>query len=205
MKMKKLLLTSVVAFFALLNVNAQEKETVSGGFAQGDTYISGTLNYISNTVSDRDYKYSEFTFSPSVGYFIDDNIALELTLYVGSNSEIDYLGDDYKYNNFGGGLGAVYFFTPDSKFSFTTGAALAYVSSKSEFNGIKSDDSYNVFSIGVLPGVSYFVSEAFALKASIGVLSYASGKSTADGALVSNTFNLNLDLSEVNFGLTYKF
>jgi hypothetical protein len=195
----------VLAYFALLNVIAQEKETVSGGFAQGDTYVSGTLNYTSNTISDTDYKDSEFTFSPSVGYFIDDNIALELALYVGSDSQDNGAGNESKYNSFGGGIGAVYFFTPDSKFSFTTGASLAYVSSKSEFNGIKSDDSYNVFSIGVLPGVSYFVSEAFALRASIGVLSYASGKSTTDGALASNTFNLNLDLSEVNFGLTYKF
>ena len=203
--MKKLLLSSVLAYFALLNVIAQEKETVSGGFAQGDTYVSGTLNYTSNTISDTDYKDSEFTFSPSVGYFIDDNIALELALYVGSDSQDNGAGNESKYNSFGGGIGAVYFFTPDSKFSFTTGASLAYVSSKSEFNGIKSDDSYNVFSIGVLPGVSYFVSEAFALRASIGVLSYASGKSTTDGALASNTFNLNLDLSEVNFGLTYKF
>ena len=203
--MKKILLSSVLAYFALLNVIAQEKETVSGGFAQGDTYVSGTLNYTSNTISDTDYKDSEFTFSPSVGYFIDDNIALELTLYVGSGSQDNGAGNESKYNSFGGGIGAVYFFTPDSKFSFTTGASLAYVSSKSEFNGIKSDDSYNVFSIGVIPGVSYFVSKAFALRASIGVLSYASGKSTADGALASNTFNLNLDLSEVNFGLTYKF
>ena len=203
--MKKLLLSSVLAYFALLNVIAQEKETVLGGFAQGDTYVSGTLNYTSNTISDTDYKDSEFTFSPSVGYFIDDNIALELALYVGSDSQDNSAGNESKYNSFGGGIGAVYFFTPDSKFSFTTGASLAYVSSKSEFNGIKSDDSYNVFSIGVIPGVSYFVSEAFALRASIGVLAYASGKSTTDGALVSNTFNLNLDLSEVNFGLTYKF
>ena len=203
--MKKLVLSSVLAYFALLNVIAQEKETVSGGFAQGDTYVSGTLNYTSNTISDTDYKDSEFTFSPSVGYFIDDNIALELALYVGSDSQDNGAGNESNYNSFGGGIGAVYFFTPDSKFSFTTGASLAYVSSKSEFNGIKSDDSYNVFSIGVIPGVSYFVSKAFALRASIGVLSYASGKSTADGALASNTFNLSLDLSEVNFGLTYKF
>jgi len=203
--MKKLLLSSLVAFFTLFNLNAQEKESVSGGFAQGDTYISGTLNYTSNTISDSDYKVSEFTFSPSVGYFIDDNIALELALYVGSTNQNDGYGTDYKHNSFGGGLGVVYFFTPDSRFSFTTGASLAYVSIKSEFNGIKSDDSYNLFNVGIFPGVSYFISEAFALRASIGFLSYASGKSTADGASTTNTFTLNLDLSEVNFGLTYKF
>ena len=60
------------------------------------------------------------------------------------------------------------------------------------------------WSIAVAPGVNYFVSDCIALRASFGALSYASNK--ADGADDAATnFGLNLDLSDINFGITYKF
>ena len=202
--MKKLLPSLALAFFALLNVNAQETDTDSKGFAQGDVYVSGTVSYSKTTISDFDVEVSEFTFSPSAGFFVSDHIALELSLLVGSSKEVEFL-DEYEYNSIGGGLGAVYFFTPNNKFSFTTGAAFQYTNFKSEINGIESDDSTNSYRISLNPGVNYFISEAFALRGSIGALSYASRKSTAEGAPTYNFFDLNLDLSNVNLGLTYKF
>src|SRR5690606_9273516 len=128
--------------------------------------------------------------------------ALEFNLLVGSSKqEFGELED--KQSQFGAGLGATYFFTPSSKFSFTVGAGVAYASSKEEEEG--SDDfKVNSFGIAVAPGVNYFISDNFALRASIGALSYTSSKADFDGAEAINTFGLNLDLSDINFGLTYK-
>ncbi|WP_452596471.1 outer membrane beta-barrel protein [Pontimicrobium sp. MEBiC01747] len=196
--MKKLLLLAAVAVFGLTSVNAQE-ETKTGGFAKGDLYASGTVGY--NSFSQGDVDSNELTFAPSVGYFVSDNIAVELGVTVGSGEDTAKT----KTNTFGGSLGATYFFTPADQFSFTLGAGVAYNSTKVELDGATNDTKVNAFAVAVAPGVNYFVSNCFALRASIGALSYTSAKADVDGAEAANNFGLNLDLSDINFGITYKF
>jgi opacity protein-like surface antigen len=195
--MKKLLLCAAIAVFGLSNVNAQE-ETTTGGFAQGDIYASGTVGFSNTKVAD--FKSNEFTFSPSVGYFLSDNIALELDVLFGSGEDFN----EDKTTTLGAGLGAMYFFTPAKQFSFTLGAGAFYNNSKFEPNG-GGEEKVNTFGFAVAPGLNYFVSDCIALRASIGALSYTSAKEDADGAEAVNTFGLNLDLSDINFGITYKF
>lgn len=202
--MKKLLLLTAVAVFGLSNVSAQEEnKTTTGGFAKGDVYASGTVGF--SSAKQDEAKSSAFTFSPSAGYFINDNIALEAILIYGS-STVEDGGPEEKTTSFGGGLGATYFFTPGKQFSFIVGAGVTYVNSKSEIDVSGTDDfKVNTFGIAVAPGVNYFVSDCIALRASIGALSYASSKADVDDAEALNTFGFNLDLSDINFGVTYKF
>ncbi|WNW02318.1 OmpW family outer membrane protein [Tenacibaculum sp. HL-MS23] len=189
--MKKVLL--VIAMVAAgFTANAQE-EKAKGGFAKQDLYISGTVGY--NTVDEAD----AYTFSPSVGYFVSDNIALELGLTIGGSDT-----GATETNAFGVNLGANYFFTPENDFSFILGAGLSYVSEGSEVAGVEQADR-NTFGIAIAPGINYFVSESIALRASVGALSYASSKVDVDGAESVNSFGLNLNLSTIQFGLTYKF
>ncbi|WP_298902774.1 OmpW family outer membrane protein [uncultured Psychroserpens sp.] len=195
--MKKLLLMTAVAVFGFSNVNAQDENT-TGGFEKGDVYVSGTVGY--NSTKEGDFKTNRFDFMPTVGYFVSENIALEANLIIGSSED----ADDDKTSTFGAGLGATYFFTPASQFSFTVGAGVAYTNAKFEPNG-GTETKVNAFAIAVAPGLNYFVSDCFALRASIGALSYASAKPDVDGAESANAFGLNLDLSDINFGVTYKF
>ena len=192
---------TAVAVFAFTNVNAQDENTTAG-FAKGDIYVSGTVGFNSQTQDEE--KINNLKFSPTVGYFVSNNIALEFNLLFGSQKE-EFEGFEEKMSQFGAGLGATYFFTPDSQFSFTVGAGLAYVSSKEEIDGVDEDFKANTFGIAVSPGLNYFVSDCIALRASIGALSYSSSKADFDGAEALNTFGLNLDLSDINFGVTYKF
>lgn len=195
--MKKLLLMAAVAVFGFTNVNAQDENT-TGGFAEGDVYVSGSVGFSTTKVAD--FKSNDFNFSPAVGYFISDNIALEANLLIGSGEDFD----EDKTSTFGAGLGATYFFTPSSQFSFTVGAGVSYASTKFEPNG-GEEAKVNAFGIAVAPGLNYFVSDCFALRASVGALSYTSAKPDAEGAESTNTFGLNLDLSDINFGVVYKF
>ncbi|CAM1333266.1 outer membrane beta-barrel protein [Tenacibaculum aestuariivivum] len=194
--MKKVLL--VIAMVAAgFTANAQDKaKTAKGGFAQEDVYVSGTVGFSSASMGDNDS--SSYTFSPSVGYFISENIALELGLAIGgSDTGVE------ETSTLGVALAANYFFTPQNDFSFVLGAGLGYANTEIEGG---SDDGLDVnsISIAVAPGVNYFVSESVALRASVGALSYTNAKQDgADDAL--NTFALNLDLSAIQFGLTYKF
>lgn len=179
--------------------NAQE-EKAKGGFAKEDVYISGTVGYNSATGD-----VSNYTVSPSVGYFVSENIALELGLVIGGGNNValpgGIIGDT---NSFGATLGANYFFTPESDFSFVVGAGFSYVNTGYEVGGVKGND-VNTFGIAIAPGINYFVSESIALRASVGALSYASSKVDVDGAESVNSFGLNLDFSAIQFGLTYKF
>tara|TARA_R110002111_G_scaffold57012_3_gene96821 strand:+ start:3883 stop:4467 length:585 start_codon:yes stop_codon:yes gene_type:complete len=194
--MKKLLFTAAIAVLGFTNVNAQEEATTTG-FAKGDLFVSGSVGFNSSKTGDA--KSNNLNFSPSVGYFISENIALEVNLMIGSGED----AVDTKTTDLGAGLGATYFFTPSNKFSFTVGAGFGYANSKVEFDGggeVKVDS----FRFAVAPGVHYFISDKFALRASVGALSYESTK--ADGADdATNDFGLNIDLSDINFGLVYKF
>jgi outer membrane protein W len=204
--MKKLLLIAAVAVFGLTTINAQDDKT-TGGFSEGDIYATGSLGYNSTKIGDIDV--NAFTFSPSAGYFINENIALEATLIFGSaDTSADFDGDSVgvKNSTFGGGLGATYFFTPASQFSFTIGAGVSYSSTNSEFDVDGSEEfKTNTFGIAVAPGINYFVSDCIALRASVGALSYSSSKLDIDGAESVNSFGLNMNLSDINFGITYKF
>ena len=195
--MKKLILTAAVALFAF-TANAQDG-AATGSFAKSDLFVSGTLGF--SSTSQGDAKTSGFEFSPSVGYFLTDNIALEFGLGFGSDKAVN----DDKTTTVGVDLGARYFFTPASQFSFTVGAGFEYQTATTSFDAGGDDLKVNAFGFAVSPGVNYFVSDAFALRASIGALSYTSTKQDVSGADASNSFGLNLDLTDINFGLTYKF
>ena len=195
--MKKLLLMAAVAVFGFTNINAQDDST-TGGFEKGDVYVSGSVGFSNTNVAD--FKSNEFTFSPEVGFFLTDNISLEAGLIIGSSEDFN----EDKSSSFGGAIGANYFFTPAKQFSFMVGAGVAYTSTKFEPNG-GGELSIDTFAFAVAPGVNYFVSDCIALRASFGSLSYASAKDDSDGAEATNTFGLNLDLTNINFGITYKF
>ncbi|WP_299364221.1 outer membrane beta-barrel protein [Winogradskyella sp.] len=196
--MRKFLLMSAIAVFGLTNVLAQDDNATTGGFEKGDIYASGSISFATTSFDNLDS--NQFVFSPEVGFFITENISLEAGLIFGSSENF---GED-KTSTFGGALGANYFFTPAKQFSFVVGAGLAYSSSKFEPNG-GEENTVNTFVISAAPGVNYFVSDCIALRASVGALSYTSSKEDTDGAEAQNTFRINLDLSNINFGVIYNF
>ncbi len=196
--MRKLLF-ACVAVLGLVNVTAQEKETV-GGFEKKDIYISGTVGFSNNSNSGSDVSFTNYVISPSVGYFVTENIAVELGLTIGSEERFDgFIGDVVDTNTFGVNLNGIYFFTPSNQFSFVVGAGISYATI-----GEENTPDTNAFAIAVAPGVNYFVSESFALRASVGSLSYSNSKVEGASNSTSN-FGLNLNLASINLGLTYKF
>ena len=199
--MKKLVLVAVAAVFGLFSVNAQEEKATVGGFENGSFFATGTVGFGSEKFADE--KVSQFTFSPSVGYFVSDNIAVGVALGVTSGKEEDGVSEDLKLNSFTAGAFGQYYFTPAKQFSFFGQLSAAYVASKAEQGPVELKT--NGFVAGLAPGISYFVSDCFALQASFGVLSYTTSKPDVDGAESTDTFDFGLDLTDINFTLTYKF
>lgn len=198
--MKKVLL-SAVALLTIGFANAQEGATSTGGFAQGDMFISGGFGFDSGKQGD--YKESEFTFSPAFGYFVSDNIAVGARLDVTSGKEEMGSSED-KMNSFGADVFGRYYMTPASQFSVFGELAVGFGNSKYEYAG-GGEDKYKMFGVNAGVGVNYFLSNNFAIEAGWAGLGYNSMKQDVSGAEAMNTFGLNVDLSAINFGLTYKF
>ena len=205
--MKKVLLCAAFAVFALTTTNAQDED--SSGLTKSDVYMSATLGFNSESFDDLDS--SSMNFSPSVGYMLSDNISLEAALIFNSAEAPifeELAADNYesgdKTSNFGFGVGARWFANPGSTFSFNVGAGLSYNTTTFEEKGF-DDYKYNTLSFAVAPGVNYWVSDKFGLVAEIAALRYTSIKADADGAEAYTEFGLNLDLSNINFGMVYKF
>lgn len=201
--MKKLLL-SAIAVFAFTAANAQENL-----FAKGDVFLSGTVNVGSTKQGDN--STTGFTFSPKAGYFVTENIAVGLGVDFYSNKNDNGAGSVDKDNNFGANVFGRYYFTPASQFSVFGQLGFGISSEKNTQEvtvgntTVSTDTKYNGFNVALAPGINYAISKHFSLEAAWGVLGYNSRKLDADGAKAANTFNFGVNLSNINFGLNYKF
>lgn len=198
--MKKVVL-SLAAMLAFGLANAQETTTDNGGFSQGDVFISGSVGYGSDEDFNGD-KVNEFNISPKAGYFVTNNIAVGLSLGY-TNSKTEESGEaDTKFNTFEVGAFGRYYFTPASQFSIFGQLGLGYSTSKAEQGD--AETKFNGFNVGLAPGISYFVSKNIALEATFGLLGYQSVKND-DTDAKADSFDLGLDLGDINFGIVYKF
>lgn len=198
--MKKVLL-SAVALLAFGFANAQEETKGNGGFSKGDVFVSGGVGFSSGKQGE--FKESSLNFSPAVGYFVSENIALGARLDVMSAKEDDF-GDETTMSGFGAEVFGRYYWTPASQFSVFGEAAVGFGNSKTEFAG-GGESKFNTFGINAGVGVSYFLNSNFAIEAGWAGLGYNSFKEDVSGAEAYNQFGLNVDLSAINFGLVYKF
>ena len=200
--MKKVLF-SLSALFALGFANAQDTATATEGFKAGDTFMSGTVSFDSQKSGD--FKNTTFKFTPSVGYFVTENIALGVSLgYTNSDNDYTESGYNEKTNTLSADIFGRYYFNPGSKFTVFGQLDLGYSTSKRESYGFDSYD-INGFGAAVAPGINYWVSSHLALEASFGILGYATAKPDYYDAESTDVFSIGLDLSNVNFGLIYKF
>lgn len=197
--MKKLLL-SALAVCAFTFSNAQEEKTEgTAGFAKGDMMISGAFSF--GTESTGDVKENSFEIAPKFGFFVSDNIAVGAKIGFGSMKE-DFDGTTIS-NMQTLTLGAFgrYYMTPASKFSIFAELGVDYNSNEEK----EADWKTSSVSAMVGPGISYFVSDAFALEASWGMLGFATDDNGGDGADATTNFGLGLDTRDLAIGLVYKF
>ncbi|MFL9844287.1 outer membrane beta-barrel protein [Flavobacterium rhizosphaerae] len=210
--MKKILF-SLSALLAFGFAQAQD-DTDSNGFSKGDVFFSGTLSYSSQKTDD--VKSHTFTAAPAVGYFVTNNIALGVAFGY-TNSENSYLS----YSNIvstddviSAGVFGRYYVNPSNKFNFFAELNVAYVHAKVEQQSTYNYDpmfpqtinyNSNGFGIGLAPGFNYWISNHFALEANIALVNYNSVKPDFDGAESTDSFDIGIDFSNINFGLIYKF
>lgn len=191
--MKKVILVAALAIFGL-SANAQEAN--NGGFAKDDVFISGSVGYASEEVADE--KSTVFEIAPAVGYFVSENIALGLQLgYQSAKSETPT--GESEANTLAVGAFGRYYFMPASRFSLLGQLGVQYQST--DYDVYKDSG----FGVALAPGISYFVSEHFALEATFGILGYSTSKPDFDGAESTDSFAFGVDMRDINIGVVYKF
>jgi outer membrane protein len=201
--MKKIIL-SALAVCAFTFASAQDKKSSNEGFTKGDVFVTGALSFSSDSKL-ANYSESNFKFSPSVGLFLTENIALGVDLTMGSGSvQATAASTTDKTSTFGLGLGARYYFTPSSQFSLFAGLGAGYVSMTTT-PGVGTETKVNGFGVNFAPGINYFIAKNFSIEAKIAALSYTTAKGDWSGAENGSSLRIGGDWSAVSFGVNYKF
>jgi len=169
------------------------------GFKKGDNFMSGSIGFGTVSHSD-DSKEINYGISPRYGYFLNDFVA------VGGRVGYDYLkrknpaGEKVLENStIIAGLFGRYYLFPGSKFSFFGELGLGFGSTKNINNHWT-----NGINAGISPGISYFLTEHFALEASFGMLSYNTVNPGGNSGS-TDSFKVGIDMEDIQFGIILKF
>lgn len=169
--MKNLLLTCAFMFVA--------------AFANAQFYVGGGIGF-KESKSITDEKTQTFTFSPELGYYVNDKLAVGATLSFTTQKDTytEYSLEPYiRYNFFKSG-----------DFSIFADAFVAVGNID-----IENDDTHFAWGAGVSPGISYNFTKHFTALAHIGLLSYMDCKD------ILKTTNVALDCNDISFSLYYNF
>lgn len=211
---KKNAVVAVALLMAVVSIKAQI--FVGGALGFSSTKMSSTTGSTTTELG----KISSYNFSPEVGYYLSENLAIGLGFGVGNTKTTtpitttsNSVNDQTNWNirPF-----ARYTLLKTGGFGFFGEGALSFGGSSSETtNGSTTTDgpSTTTISIGLFPGITYDLSDKVALIAKVGALSYATNKSkitTGTGAGASTTetstpnFTLALNLNTISFGAIVK-
>lgn len=165
--MKHLFLTAAVAVFSLIQVNAQ---TEKGNFTfSGSSTISFSSSKLQGEFEGEEVgdetTVNLFTLTPSVGYFVIDNLSLNVEVGYSSQKQENDISE-FKTNTLGLFLGGNYFFeTGSEKFKPFVGLSGGLSSAKTTinfdngFDPQESTDESSGFTYVVRGGLSYFINQ----------------------------------------------
>jgi hypothetical protein len=173
-----------LAFLGLTSSIAHAQTTP---LTKGRGLLSGSIGYQSVKqvgIDSRDL----FNFTPTVGYFVADNLALglngNLQIYGGNSSfgqNIYSVGPFARYYRFVGG---------SDKFALYGQGSVGY----SHYSG-----GYNLGYVGITPGLAFFPIPRFGLEASLRGLSYSGNFND------THSFDFGFGLQNIQFGAAYYF
>ena len=181
--MKKFLMT-IVAACAAVSMNAQ-------------VYLGGGIGF--KSVSHDGDSKSEFAIMPEVGYTLDENSAIGITLGYAS-----YANDDSKLSV------APYYRYNLAKFGnvslFADGTVYFSQYTKKDGNVVENKDlKTNTFGLGIKPGVAVSLTKELSFVSHLGFLGYENAKEDVSGAKATSTFGLDFSSLNLTFGLYYNF
>lgn len=191
--------TSVTAFvFVTVLAHAQ---TSSGNMMIGGSVGFSSVAREGGSVNDA----SSFTFSPSFGYFISDNLAIGTSLTV-SSSRTGTGSAKTVNSSFGLGPFARYYkFTGNENFAIFGQAGLSFASGKTDpaFGNVTKNNS---ITFSLFPGAAYFFNEHWAMELAItGFVISSTDPNTDNNNDKVTRVDFSLHSFSPNLGLRYHF
>ena len=145
-------------------------------FNQGTINPGGYVAISSEKSDSDDDATTSIVVAPQIGYFVIDNLAVDLLLNVGTASQSSD-GYDYSATSLGIGLGARYFFL-----NFYGGLGFNYESFSSKDEVSKVEDKYSASAMYITPKIGYVLPLASNVYADFG-LNYRMGIGKAKRSL----------------------
>jgi hypothetical protein len=195
--MKKILL-ALIALSTTTWVTAQEDAL--------KMWLGGTVNYCSST-DDDDNDVTDFTFGPSFGYSINENLAVGLGIGYSASEENDLKGNFWEVNPF-----FRYYWKCAEMFAGYGALNLSYGAGSQEVQvGLDEvkDDEYNQFNVEISPGIQFWFKNHWSINSELGFFSYTSTNDVSDDVndedFKSSKMKFGIDFNRIKFGLNYHF
>lgn len=209
--MKKLTLIALLAFFGTANAQTETASTLPT--AKGNWIIGGSTNlgFNSNKVTQKsgDYsvdgqKNSTFNVTPTVGYFVIDNLAVGLNL----GYEVQKQDASYDFNQTAKVTNTVfsvipsvtYFIEADSKAFPYISAGAGYAAIKTKIASTETQND-NFFVWGGKAGLAYFITPSIAIDLGLNYqqlsTKYEETFSTAENKVIFKTLGASIGFNFV--------
>ena len=179
--MKKIMMT-LAAVAVAATMNAQ-------------VYLGGGVGFQTSSYDGNSETY--FTILPEIGYNLDENWAVGLTVGYGE-SKVKEKGESEKVKTFKIAPYARYTFVKFDKVNLFVDGTVGY--QNENYAGVKT----NTFGVGLKPGVAVNLNDKLSFVAHVGFLGYENEKVKGDDKS-TNSFGLNLNGSNLSFGVYYNF
>ncbi|AZA83868.1 opacity protein [Chryseobacterium lactis] len=200
--MKKILLAGAVALFGLSNAQ----------IAKGTTYLSGSVEYSQKETDNGNYKKEKFNVLPTVGYFVDTNLAVGLGIGYQTEKTTTTTTLTENVTKKPAFVVAPFvrkYWTLSEKLYIFGQLAVPMQFGKTEIENTvgntttSNEAKYTQIGVTVKPGLDYFLNKNWSIEATIGEFGYNNYKPKDGDA--TNNYNFGLNLSSVTFGVKYVF
>ena len=194
--MKKIL--TLVTLFTVLLLNDATAQTTAGNIMAGGTFM---ITSDKQETAGEDIKSSSFTFNPTAGYFLQDNLALGAELLISTGKNGDTKTSAFAFGPFA----RYYMYTSNDKFAFYAQGGLRFGSEKEELDGA-DEVKGSTFQFYVSPGFSYFFNEKWALELQLRGIRYASEDPNKDSDFdddKSSSFDFGTSSLNPSLGFRY--
>ena len=176
-------------FVFLITTTCVYSQTSSGNMMVGGGIDFSSVSRQSGNAND----VNSFSFSPSFGYFVSDNLAVGASLSLGSTRTGTGANKEVTTAFSFGPFVRYYLFTSNEQFAFFGQAGLNFGTQKTDpaFGGVSKG---NFLSFAVSPGAAFFFNEHWALELAITGFAISSTD--------PNTSNDNDKVTRVNFDIS---
>ncbi|HTE30033.1 MAG TPA: outer membrane beta-barrel protein [Chryseolinea sp.] len=163
--------------------------------SQGTLSFGGsvTMSATKTEEANEDVRRSTFLFSPSVGYFVIDNLMVGADLTLSTSKEDDGFGGDDKTHLFGfGPFARYYIFTSNEQFAFTAEAGFGFGALKQIPDG-QDETKGTFFNFYVSPGFTFFPTDKWGIDFQVSAINFTAtdpDKDTDNDKFTSFQFGL---------------